>query len=155
RVSDELLDRAAVALEYRSQLLERSSESPADHLGVARLSEGRRADEVAKEDRDDLALLPRTLGDGERRGAGHAEARLGRVLDPAARAGLHAGSLGANRLQLGQLDVVRKRRRERWIEPPRADLAHGSGSGRDRQANRVIRRPLVADRGEELGEEDV
>ena len=58
RVADELLDRAAVALEDGAQVLEVPAHARAERLGVGRLAEARRADEVAEENGDDLPGLP-------------------------------------------------------------------------------------------------
>ena len=104
RVACELLDAAAVALEDRPQVLEVAAHARAQRFGIGRLAERGRADDVAEEDADDLALLARRLsGDAERRRAGHAEARFGGVLDAAARAGRHPRSLGG--LQPGENDA--------------------------------------------------
>ena len=56
RVADELLDRAAVALELGAQASVIRAEERLDVLRVHRLGARREADEVAEEDRDDLAL---------------------------------------------------------------------------------------------------
>ena len=85
RVADELLDRPSVALEDDAKVLEVAPHTCTQRL---RLAERRGADEVAEEDRDDLALLS-CLHDGERSRARHAEARLIRVLRPAIRARRH------------------------------------------------------------------
>ena len=93
RVADELLHRAAVALEDDAQILEVAAHARPQRLGVGRLAERGRADEVAEEDRDDLALLARRLRRGERRPARAAEPRVVGVLAPTARACRHARSL--------------------------------------------------------------
>ena len=56
-ISGELLHRASVALEDGTQVLEVALKASAQRFRIGRLSERRRADEVAEEDRDDLALL--------------------------------------------------------------------------------------------------
>ena len=56
RVADELLDRAAVALELGSNARVVRPEDRLHVLRVHRLRLRREADEVAEEDRDDLAL---------------------------------------------------------------------------------------------------
>ena len=63
RVADELLDGAAVTLEDDAKILEVAPHPCAQRLGIGRLAERGRADEVAEEDRDDLALLARRLRD--------------------------------------------------------------------------------------------
>ena len=65
RVADELLDRPSVPLEDRAQILEVPPHARAQRFRIRRLAERRRSDEVAEEDRDDLALLARRLGQGE------------------------------------------------------------------------------------------
>jgi hypothetical protein len=57
RVPDELLDAAAVTLENRPQIFEVPPHPRAQGLGIGRLAERGRADEVAEENGDDLALL--------------------------------------------------------------------------------------------------
>ena len=56
RVADELLDGAAVALELGADALVVRAEERLDVLGVELLGPLREADEVAEDDRDDLAL---------------------------------------------------------------------------------------------------
>ena len=84
RVADELLDRAAVALDDLARQVEVAGQELADLLGVALLGERREADEVGEQDGDVTAL-----GDGlsgRRVGAGVAEAW--RAVRPAA---IHPG----------------------------------------------------------------
>ena len=59
RVADELLDRAAVALELGAHALVVGAEYRLDVLGIERLGLRREPDEVAEDDRDDLPLSPR------------------------------------------------------------------------------------------------
>ena len=59
RVADELLHRAAVALDDRLHPLEVAGKQRPDRLRVGRLPERRRADDVAEQDGHDLALLRR------------------------------------------------------------------------------------------------
>ena len=59
RVADELLDRAAVPLELGADALVVGAEDRLDVLRVERLRARREADEVAEDDRDDLALAAR------------------------------------------------------------------------------------------------
>ena len=91
-VADELLDRAAEALDLAGDALVVRAERGADVLGVGPVGAGREADEVDEEHGDDLALLAarRRL---ERRAAGEAEARALRVLLAAVRADDHRASV--------------------------------------------------------------
>ena len=59
-VSDELLDGAAVALELGAHALVVGAQERRDILGIHRLGSRGKADEVAEDDRDDLALLARS-----------------------------------------------------------------------------------------------
>ena len=59
RIADELLDGAAVALELRADALVVGPQDRLDVLRIQRLSTCREADEVAEDDRDDLALAAR------------------------------------------------------------------------------------------------
>jgi diketogulonate reductase-like aldo/keto reductase len=93
RVADELLDRAAVALDDAPRLLEVAREDPAEALGVELLAEGRRPGDVGEDDRDGLAMLTRGGLLGERGAAGVAEARPFTVLGAARGAGTHRRSL--------------------------------------------------------------
>src|SRR4029453_9750960 len=56
-VPDELLDGAAIALDLLPQASVVGADAGADVLGISRFRSSREADEVAKEDGDDLALL--------------------------------------------------------------------------------------------------
>ena len=125
RVADELLDGSPMSLENRAEILEIPAHTGAQGFRIRRLAERGRPDEVAEEDRDDLALLA------------------------------HGRSLGANRLQLGELDVRGDRGREGRVEATCAHLAHGRCAGGDGCADGVLGRTLVTDRGEELREEHV
>ena len=58
RVADEFLDGAAMALELRTDALVVRAEECLDILRVHRLRAGGEADEVAEDNRDDLALAP-------------------------------------------------------------------------------------------------
>ncbi len=69
RVADELLDRAAVVLELGAKASVIRAEDRLHVLRVHRLRARREADEVAEEDRDDLAL---SAGHGERLRRGRA-----------------------------------------------------------------------------------
>ena len=57
-VTDELLDRPAVPLELCADTCVVRTQDRVDVLGVDRLGARREADEVAEDDRDDLALAP-------------------------------------------------------------------------------------------------
>jgi pimeloyl-ACP methyl ester carboxylesterase len=94
RVPDELLDGATEALELGAHVRVVRLEQPTHVLGVQRLRPCGEADEVAEEARDDLPLLTRLHLVHERRRALRAEARVVRVLAPAARADLHARRIG-------------------------------------------------------------
>ena len=59
RVADELLDGAAVSLELGADALVVGAEDSLDVLRVHRLGPRREADEVAEDDRDDLAFAAR------------------------------------------------------------------------------------------------
>ncbi len=89
RVPDELLHRAAVALDLGPDRLEVAGEHVAQALGVEPLPERRRAGHVAEEDGDDLALLSRGGHRFQPRAAGVAEARAGAIVRSAGRAGGH------------------------------------------------------------------
>ena len=90
RVADELLDRAAEALELGAQARVVGPQERPDVLWVELLGARREADEVGEEHRDDLALLARLLGrDGERRAAVRAESGVSSVLAAALATGLH------------------------------------------------------------------
>ena len=71
RVADELLDRAAVPADHLAGELEVARQELARLLGVAPLGEGREADEVGEQDRDEAAL-------GDRAGGGRAVGRPAR-----------------------------------------------------------------------------
>ena len=59
RIADELLDGAAVALELRADAFVVRTQDRLDVLGIHRLGLRREPDEVAEDDRDDLALAAR------------------------------------------------------------------------------------------------
>jgi len=94
-VADELLDRTAVALDHRPRRVEIAGEQLPRVLRVARLGEGREADQVGEEDGDEPALCrPDVPGGGfrhratdERRAALTAELHAGRVRGATGRAG--------------------------------------------------------------------
>jgi len=95
-VADELLDRAAEALDLPAQSRVVRVQKVAHVLRVGALGTRGEADEVAEEDRDDLALLHlgRRLR-GQRRRTVQAEPGSLRVLLAAGRAGEHPRSLRA------------------------------------------------------------
>ena len=83
-IADELLDRAAVALELVPHARVIRANASADILGVGILRGCREADQVAEENRNDLPLLvSRRDGGGQRAGAIVAEPRAVGVLRPA------------------------------------------------------------------------
>ena len=97
-VADELLDRAAVALDHRPRAVEVAREQLAHLLRVARLRQRREADQVGEQHRDQAALGDRGVAsrcrlchDGgrlqERRAALAAEALSGLVDGPTRVAG--------------------------------------------------------------------
>jgi hypothetical protein len=89
-VADELLDRAASALELLAQARIVGRQHRSDVLGIQLLGASREPDEVGEEDGDDLALLPR-LGGGRQLGAaGQAEPSDLGVLLPTLRTNRHA-----------------------------------------------------------------
>jgi len=92
-VTDEFLDRAAVALDHVLGDFEVAGHHAPQALGVELLAELRRAGDVAEENRDGLPRLPRRLA-GQGRSARVAEAGFLPVLRPAAWANRHGTSLG-------------------------------------------------------------
>ena len=106
RVADELLDRAAEALELVAQVRVVGREHRADVLGIELLGARREADEVGEEDGDDLALLARGRGRPlERRATGVAEAGAGRVLPAAPGTDDHARSVRRSRVREKRTDL--------------------------------------------------
>src|SRR4029453_14286554 len=93
-VADELLDRAAVALDLARHPLVVRAQRGADVFGVGPVGPCREADEVDEEHGEDLPLLAgrRRL---ERRAAGEAETSALRVLLMAVRADDHRASVRA------------------------------------------------------------
>jgi hypothetical protein len=92
-VADELLDRAAVALEDRAQLCVIASHQLAQGFGIGALAERRRADEVTEEDGDRLTHAGGCLG-CELGTAAPTEAEAVRILLAAGRTACHRPSLG-------------------------------------------------------------
>ncbi len=74
RVADELLDHAAVQPDEPPARVEVAGEELAHLLGVARLGEGREADQVGEEHRDEPAFRDRSLDRGDRGLPAHAAA---------------------------------------------------------------------------------
>jgi hypothetical protein len=95
RVADELLDRAAVALELRAEARMVRRQQSAHVLRVELFGPRGEADEVDEHDRDDLSLLARLRGlRDEQRAAHPAVPELVRILPTARRARRHGMSLG-------------------------------------------------------------
>ena len=130
RVADELLDRAAVALDLLPQASVVGADAGADVLGVSRFRGGGEADEVAEEHGDDLALLlhRRCRLRGERRAAEGAERELARELLTAGGTRRHARSLGRSIARFDRIACVRVRGRG-CVR--RADPARPVRSGQD------------------------
>ena len=96
RVADELLDRAAVALDQRSAAVEVTRQQLADLLGIAMLAQRREADQVREQHRyqsplgarrsglDSAAVGRRGHGHGIERSAAVAAEPVGRLVDAAA-----------------------------------------------------------------------
>src|SRR6185503_9527052 len=93
RVPDELLDRAAVALEDLAHGLEETAHDRPQRFGVETLAEPRRAGDVGEHDGHDLARLPGRLSRRERLRAVHAEPRALGIRGAAVGACDHALSL--------------------------------------------------------------
>ena len=92
RVADELLDRAAEALDLVLDARVVRAERRADVLRIGPIGARREPDEIDEEDGDDLALLLRGRG-AERRRAGAAEAEAVGILLAAPWADEHAPRL--------------------------------------------------------------
>src|SRR5205823_11173140 len=92
-VADELLDRAAVALDDFFRDLEVAGHHPPQALGIDLLPERGRAGDIAEENGDGLAGFPRRLGH-QRSAARVAEASLLAIFGPAAWTSHHGTSLG-------------------------------------------------------------
>jgi hypothetical protein len=95
-VADELLDRAPVPFDDRAQVVEVAAHPRPQRLGIRRLPERGRADDVAEKDGDHLSRLAGRLSHDELCSAGVAEARVLRVRAAAIRARRHARSAGAD-----------------------------------------------------------
>ena len=94
-VADELLDRAAVALDRRGHLVEVPTHHASEGFGIEALAERRGTGHVGEHDRDDLPdVTGRRRGLLERRRTTLAEPRPVGVLLPAARAPFHGRSIG-------------------------------------------------------------
>src|SRR5206468_6076175 len=94
-VADELLHRAAEALELRAHARVVAGEPGAHVLGIHPLGGRRRADEVAEHDRDDLPLLARRLRLAQAGAAARTEAEILGALVAATRANRHGKSVRA------------------------------------------------------------
>ena len=90
RVADELLDGSAERFDLIAHAREVRSENRAHVLRVELLGARSEADQIGKENRDDLALLRQAVrSGGQRLGASEAELRYRRVLLAAIRASRH------------------------------------------------------------------
>jgi hypothetical protein len=88
-VADELLDAAAVTLDDVLHALEVAREQPSECLRVGRLTQRRRASDVAEQDGHGLPLLPRRRRRGQCGAAVRAVREVALDLAPARPAGLH------------------------------------------------------------------
>ena len=88
-VADELLDRAAVALDDALHPLEVARKQGSQRFRIRRLAQRGRTCHVAEQDRDRLALLVGGHGALERRRAVRAEAEVALAFPTAVRACLH------------------------------------------------------------------
>ena len=145
-----------------AEILEVPPHARAQGLRIRRLAERRRPDEIAEEDRHDLALLARRLRQGEGGSAGAAEARVLRVLPPTAGAPRHVLSLrgprGANLVQHGAGTRGRDDVALLLVEPDRAlDGALRVLEAADAYENlteNVVDEPLQLQEVDRLGERD-
>ncbi len=128
RVTDELLDGAAVALDDRLHALEVACEQGTERLRVERLAERRRVCDVAEEHGHDLALLARATI--RSRAALGTEPESAGGLVPAHGAGGHARSLGTRWPEQQGVSVGGGRQ-----------LDSGAASAHDRARWRAISRP--------------
>jgi hypothetical protein len=90
RIADELLDRAAEALELLANARVIVRQEGANVLWIEPFGACRRADEIAEDDGDDLPLFPRRRLRGEGGTAERTERELARKLAPTARTCPHA-----------------------------------------------------------------
>ena len=136
RVTDELLDSPAVALDDAPQVFEVPPHACAKRLGIGRLAERRRAHEIAEEHRDHLPLLARrlrrlavprrTCSSGLRRGsrprssANHGDESTSVPRREARRAPL---AIGVPRRRCPSARAGKRPARSRW--PPRPGGPHG------------------------------
>ena len=144
-VADELLDRAAVALDRPRGRVEVAESSSRVLLGVARLRHAREADEVGEEHGDEPALAPALLAGSraasaaaasERRPALAAEAHARVVRRAAGRARERAGRrTPAELLALG-CSRCRRSRRSRANSERLARARHARATARPRGARR-------------------
>ena len=86
RVADELLDRAAVALDHGLHLLEVAGHHAPEALGVEALGQAGETGDVGEDDRDRLADRPVGRLVGQEGAAAGAEPRADGLLRPAGRA---------------------------------------------------------------------
>ena len=153
RVADELLDRAAVALDQRAARVEVAREQLAHLLGVAALGQRREADEVGEEHRDEPPLGRRRVAGASRRHrfrGQRASRTRRRSAGPARAARRKTGTQGRapyrTRRRTSPPAGSRSRRtgrprRERIRLPmPRLALCHGRPHGTRRRAGALLPR---------------
>ena len=134
RVADELLDRAAEALDVGAQARVIRAQGRAHVLRVRVVGAGGEADQVAEQHGHELALLAGSFVLGREGGAaGEAEPRAGRVLLRAGRAGQHRASVHGR----GPTGDGRAGRPRRWPRPRTA--GRGRHDVRRANARRVVR----------------
>ena len=150
RVSDELLDDAAIRLDAVAKKVVVGPQPGADVLGIRALRSRREPDEVAEEHGDDLPLLPHRDGcAGELGTARIAESRAVAILRPARRAGRHA--LDPTVLQREHVDGEELAVDSLRVQRDRVVLLREAVECRDRAGRRLTvdrERPLAVDHGE-------
>ena len=155
-VADELLDRAAVALDQRAAALEVLAEELADVLGVAVLGQRGEADQVGEQHRDQPPLGDRGRGCGRRRLPGVSDQRCRRTRhrsDRPARSGRRSsGRRTRARRRTGRRSAAPRGSRLRRRGTSSARLSPALAPGDLRPCRRGeppigLRRPLLAPPG--------